>query len=267
MLSGQQCPVSGSQPPAFLLTSLAPDVVGTLGASFEQQHIDIPNDNLTNSDVKLIGQLAFQIQRQILRVLEARTLKEFERRRQDAWPNYARALRALSDTMRNFLPRKEFIELSNKALEFFTEDFEKERGKRFTDELINQIQFTLWTLRRLTALGSAIDAAGRPPEESRGIDAELNKDYRLMSVWAQFHVDITLAAMRLHKTIAEGIQHEICEGLRSAVNAYAIGEEALALRRRDGEAVESVADNKVWDAEDDELLAASMRDLDANADL
>jgi hypothetical protein len=262
---GRQCTIGGSQPPAFLLTSLAPDVVGTLGASFEQQNID--NDNLTNSDSKLITQLAFQIHKQILRVLDARSLGEFERLRQDAWPSYARALRALSDTMRNFIPREEFIALTNKALEVFTEDLEKERGKGFTEELINQIQFTLWTLRRLAALGPAIDAAGLPPDESKGVDAELNKDYRVFSVWSQFHVDVTLAALHLHKTIAPEIQHEICEGLRAAVNAYAIGEEALALRRSDVEDTESAVANSVWDSEDEELLASSMKDLDASADL
>ncbi len=267
MLS-RQCPSGSSKLPESLLASLAPDVVGTLGASFEQQRIEIDNASLTNSDVRLITQLAFQIHRQILRVLEARSLNEFKRRRDDAWPSYARALRALSDTMRNFIPRDQFIALSDKALEFFTEDFERERGRRFTDELINQIQFTLWTLRRLTALGPAIDGAGKPTEENRGIDAELNKDYRLLSVWSQFHVDITLGAMNLHKMVNTEIQHEICEGLRSAVNAYAVGEEALALRTpAEGQAPESAVVNSAWDAEDDELLASSMRDLDASTDL
>ena len=261
----QQRACGGSQPPEGLLASLAPDVVGTLGASFEQQRIEIDNESLSNSDVKLIAQLAFQIHRQILRVLEARSLSEFKRRRDDAWANYARAVRALSDTMRNFMPREAFIALSNKALEVFTQDFESERGRSFTEELINQIQFTLWTLRRLTSLGFAIDAAGNPPEEMRGADAELNKDYRTHSLWSQFHVDITLAALSLHKTITGEIQHEICEGLRAAVNAYAIGEEALALRAPRLET--PVVTNSAWDEEDAELLASSMRDLDASPDL
>jgi hypothetical protein len=267
MLSLRQRAGGGSQPPEGLLALLASDVVGTLGASFDQQVTQIDNESVTNCDVRLIAQLVFQIQKQILRVLEARNLNEFKRRRDDYFQNYARAVRALSDTMRNFMPREKFIELSNKALEFFTEDFERERGKSFTEELINQTQFTLWTLRRLTSLGSAIDAAGQPPEESRGADAELNKDYRMHSVWSQYHVEITLAAMSLHKTITTEIQHEICEGLRAAVNAYAVGEEALALRTPAMEAPESVVANTVWDDEDEELLASSMRDLDASPDL
>ena len=265
MLDRSQCPINSQDPPAFLLTPLAPDVVGTLGASFKHQRID--NHSLTNSDMKLIAQLAFRVHKQIIRVLEAKNLREFERRRDAAWPNYVRGIRALSDTMRSFIPREEYLALSTEALNGFTEEFEKERGKGFTDELINQIQFTLWTLGRLTSLGSAIDAAGMPPKESKGIDTELNKEYRLFSVWSQFHVDITLAAINLGKPIAPAIQHEICEGLRTAVNAYAIGEDALALRRNEEGLPEPVAANNVWDDEDEELLASSMRDLDANPDL
>jgi hypothetical protein len=51
------------------------------------------------------------------------------------------------------------------------------------------------------------------------------------------------------------------------VNAYAIGEDALALRRNEEGIPEPVAANNVWDDEDEELLASSMRDLDANPDL
>ena len=60
--------------------------------------------------------------------------------------------------------------------------------------------------------------------------------------------------------IAEEVKEMICEGLRAAVNAYVIVKDALALRRTEP-IVESAPVDLPWDEEDDELLAASMRDL------
>jgi hypothetical protein len=271
MLSRRDCTVTSSGHPPVALFDLAahgvaPCIVGTLGAAFEQRMTDVES-SLSRSDGKLIDELASQIEKQVLTVLDSRTVAEFEKLRDIAWPKYVRALRALSDTMRNFVPDEEFNALSDKAIELFTGDFEKFRGKQFTDEMVNQAQFTLWTLRRLMALGLAIDASGRPPDEdSRGVDSRLHKDYRLYSLWAQFHLDITLKAMHFHKKIIAAIQHEICNGMRAAVNAYAIGEEALALRVQDTPEMQPDVVN-VWDAEDEELLASSMRDLDASGDL
>jgi hypothetical protein len=169
----------------------------------------------------------------------------------------------LSDTIRNFVPDEDFQAAADKAIDNFLEDFEKARGQSMTDTLISQAQFTLWTLRRLRALGHAIDAAGAAPEADRGADSRMNKDYRLFSLWSQFHMDVTLTALYTKKDIPVPVQSSICDGLRSAVNAYAIGEEALALR---SPVQTSEPDDVpyVWDEEDEELLSSSMRDLDAD---
>lgn len=244
------------------IPGLAPNIVGTLGAAFEKQ-IGVVDTNLHRYDEKLIEVLASQIEKQFSAVLDSRSIQEFEARRQAAWPKYVRALRALSDTARNFVADDEFMSLMDKALDLFVQDFEKLRGRQFTNELVVQAQFTLWTVKRLMALASIIDAAGQPPLADRNADSQMNKEFRLFSLWAQFHTDLTLAAMASHKNIPEEVQHEIAEGMRWAVNAYAIGEEALALRSAPPQP-EDAPPNRVWDKEDEELLASSMRDLDAS---
>jgi hypothetical protein len=51
--------------------------------------------------------------------------------------------------------------------------------------------------------------------------------------------------------------------LRFALNAYAIGEQALALRSPAPQQ-EIGPSAPVWDEEDEELLASAMKDLDAS---
>jgi hypothetical protein len=265
MLSNYKCAVAKGVDNAIVLMSngVAPSIVGTLGAAFEPRIVDIQFP-LSHPDERLFEGLVGQIDRQIAAVIDSRSVEEFDKRRDIAWPKYVRALRALSDTIRNFVPDEEYVAVSDKAFDEFQQDLEKVRGKSMTDALINQAQFTLWTLRRLRALGQAIDGAGSAPE-NRGADYRLNKDYRLFSLWSQFHMDVTLTAMHTNKEIPAQVQDVICDGLRAAVNAYAIGEEALALRTP-VQTPQSEQVPYVWDEEDEELLASSMRDLDAGCE-
>jgi hypothetical protein len=263
MLSNYRSAVAkGVDNAIVLMTSgVAPSIVGTLGAAFEPRIVDIEFP-LSRPDERLFEGLVGQIATQLAAVIDSRSVEEFDKRRDIAWPKYVRALRALSDTIRNFVPDEKYEAASDKAFDEFQQDLEKVRGKSMTDALINQAQFTLWTLRRLRALGQAIDGAGSPPEKNRGADSRLNKDYRLFSLWSQFHMDVTLTVLHTNREIPAQVQDVICDGLRAAVNAYAIGEEALALRAP-AQTPQSEQVPYVWDEEDEELLASSMRDLDA----
>jgi hypothetical protein len=240
---------------------VAPFVVGTVGALYEPSMV--VETELVRSDERLIRELLSMLDRQLFGVLESRSAEEFSQRREEVFSKYVRALRALSDTMSNMLPESELEVLSDGATKALAADIEKQRGVSFGNALTDQAVFTLWTLGKIRSLGRKIYAAGKPPAESQGADLVLLKEYRLTSLWAQFHMDIACAAMKFKKILPEDVQAVICDGLRAVVNAYAVMREALSLRTK----VEEVPPvNLPWDEEDERLLAASMRDLNAFAD-
>jgi hypothetical protein len=236
----------------------APFLVGTLGAAFEP-----PSDMdcfLTRNDERLIRELSSMLDRQVLAALDCRSASEFVQVRAQVWPNYCRALRALSDTLRNMAPDHDIDRFAKLAMAMFETDLQKQRGTRFSDHLTDQAVFTLWTLGKIRTLSfSLVDA---PAPDLRGADLQLCNEYRLCSLWAQFHMDLAMGAIKFDKAIAADVQETICDGLRTAVNAYAIMKEAYALRHPRAE--RPAATGLPWDEEDEQLLAASMRDMNAN---
>jgi hypothetical protein len=240
---------------------VAPFVVGTVGALFEPS-IVVETD-LIRSDERLIRELLSMLDKQLLAVLGSRSVDEFVKQRQEVWPKYVRALRALSDTTGNLIPESEFEVLSGEATVVLAADLEKRRGVRFGNALTDQAIFTLWTLGKIRSLGRKIEAAGKPPAENQGADLVLIREYRMASLWAQFHLDIVFAALKFEKTIPKDVQEVVHDGLRTTVNAYAIMREALSLRVV---AEEVPPANLPWDKEDEELLAASMRGMNAFSD-
>lgn len=239
-------------------TGCAPFVIGTLGAAFESP-MDVES-NLSRSDERLIKELGSMLDKQLLAALDSRSVLEFAKVREEVWPKYIRALRALSDTVRNMKSEHEIDRRSTVAMADFKTDLEKQRGVRFGNGLTDQAIFTLWTLEKIRSLSFKL--VGKPSPEQRGIDLQLNKEYRLCSLWAQFHMDVVVAAMNFEKTIPGDVQDAICDGLRAVVNTYAIMKEALALRHPRAE--EPAAEVLPWDEEDEQLLAASMRDMNAD---
>ena len=77
-------------------------------------------------------------------------------------------------------------------------------------------------------------------------------------------MDVIAAAMEFRKSVPEDVQRTIRDGLRASVNVYAIMKDALRLRRPELQA--SLETPMPWDEEDDELLASSMRDVNAFSD-
>lgn len=238
----------------------APFVVGTLGSAFEA-----PKDAdcfLTRSDERLIRELGAMLDKQLVAALDARSASEFSQLRSQVWPKYCRALRALSDTIRNMAPDHEIDRATKAAMETYSEDLQKQRLVHFGEQLRDQAVFTLWTLGKIRTLSFSLVAP--PAPELRGKDLELCNEYRLCSLWTQFHMDIVIQSIKLDKAIPDDVQELVREGLRTAVNAYAIMKEARALRHPRAE--QPPATGLPWDEEDEQLLAASMRDLNGATD-
>ncbi|MGA7559213.1 MAG: hypothetical protein WBV60_14720 [Terriglobales bacterium] len=217
---------------------------------------------LVQSDEELVRKLVLMLDNQLLSALETRSALEFVDARNKVWASYIRARRALSDTMTNLVPESEMDAVAKAAIATAVADVEKQRGVRFGDMLTDQAVFTLWTFEKKKNLARQIQNAGEPRDKDA--DLKLNQEFHLYSLWAQFHMDTVIAAMKFKRAIPEDIQAVICDGLRSNVNAYAILKEALSLRTPP--VVATPVDELPWDEEDEQLLNASMRDLNGTAD-
>ena len=234
----------------------APFDVGTLGAFFDQS--SAVQTSLKDSDERLIGNLVSVLDNQLLEILQTRTVVEFKQTREKIWPRYIRALRALSDTISNLVAEDQVAAISEACLATLAGDLQKQRGVRFANSLADQAVFTLWTMGKIRSLGKQILDSGDPRD--RDLDSKLCADYHISSLWAQFHLDTTLAALKFGKDIPYEIQGTISDGLRASVNAYAIMKEALSLRVSQASLPEG---SLPWDEGDERLLSSSMRDINA----
>jgi hypothetical protein len=201
------------------------------------------------------------LNKQLLAALDCRSAAEFIQVRAQVFPKYCRALRSLSDTIRNMAEDHDVDRFAKAAMASYEADLQKQRGVRFGDKLTDQAVFTLWTLGKIRSLSFSL--VEPPAPELRGTDLQLCNEYRMCSLWAQFHMDVVIGAINFDKTIADEVQGTICDGLRAVVNAYAIMKEAYALRHP--RAQRPAAAELPWDEEDEQLLAASMRDMNADS--
>jgi hypothetical protein len=240
----------------------APSEIGTLGAFFQPSVTS--EEKLVRSDERLIGQLIDVLDRQLITAIDVRSIAEFRANRDKVFPRYVRGLRALHDTASNLISDDIMEFISDSVMPELAGDLEKQRESRFGDQLTDQAVFTLWTVQKIRSLGHDIVDAGDVPSDKKEADNALLNEYRFNSLWSQFHLDVLFTAIRLDRPICEAIRETFCDGLRASVDAYVIMKDALALRRPpvhdDGYQDSSLP----WDEEDEQLLASSMRDMDAN---
>lgn len=238
-----------------------PSEIGTLGAFF--QPTTASEKKLVRSDERLISELVSMLDRQLIAAVDTRSQEEFLSVRRNVMPRYARALRALYDTVTNLVSPESIEAISNNVIAELADDLAMQRESRFGDKLTDQAIFTLWTIRKISKLGREITKAGSVPADKKAVDNQLRHEYHAASIWSQFHLDLLFAAMKFDRPICENIRETVCDGLRASVNAYVIMKDALILRSNQ---VEESAPALIlpWDEEDAELLASSMRDMNAD---
>jgi hypothetical protein len=235
-----------------------PSEIGTLGAFFQSSATS--EQKLVRSDERLIRELVAVLDRQLIAAVDSRSVSEFCAVRKNVMPRYVRALRALYDTASNLVSDNMLEFISDAIVSELADDLEKQRDSRFGEKLTDQAVFTLWTIQKIRALGHEISAAGDVPRAKRQADNKLIYEYHGHSLWAQFHLDVLFAAMKFDRPICDEIRETICDGLRASVNAYVIMKDALALRATQSEQ-SAPALHLPWDAEDEQLLASSMKDI------
>lgn len=237
-----------------------PSEIGTLGAFFQPSTAS--EKKLVRSDERLIGELVAVLDRQLIAAVDTHSVSEFKSVRDRVWPRYVRALRALHDTVINLVSDEMLKFISESVITGLAGDLEKQRESRFGEQLTDQSVFTLWTIQKIGTLKRQIASAGDLPSHKRPADNKLAHEYHITSLWAQFHLDVLFAAMKFDRPVCEPIRETICDGLRASVNAFVIMKDALSLRSSQNEETDSAL-ILPWDDEDEQLLASSMRDMNA----
>jgi hypothetical protein len=240
---------------------LGPAEVGSIGAFFDFD-VAAPQqeEKLGSRETRLISNLISQLDIYLTKAISAGTPAAFDKQREKVWPKYVRSLRALQDTIANFLPESTLEQLRNEAVTALENDFRKSGMERFGPRLTEQAEFTLWTLGKIRTLGKQLFSL-EVSDAKRKEDMRLCQQYHLDSLWSQFHMDCLVAAEKFDISVDENIRESVCEGLRAAVNAYATMRAALALRIPP---IERPSVALPWDEEDERLLASSMRDVNAD---
>jgi hypothetical protein len=194
----------------------------------------------------------------VLCALEKRTAADFDALRNEVFPKYFEAMRALSSLTTIMVPGHVIDRVSN---EFFCEmeaECREYALAAFGAEVRDQLMFTIWTLRKTSDLCRMIVAAPAVPENRKVLDSEVSFKYAQTVVWARFHMDCLFKAMQLRRPIHPEVYGLVIDGLRGAVNAYAWARQGLDLRvPRSEPTVASVE----WDEEDRALLNEATFDM------
>jgi hypothetical protein len=192
----------------------------------------------------------------VRRAMEARTAEDFISIRQEVFPQYYAAMRALGDLVRIIVPKHAMDRLIAESLSELEAEFRDHGVTAFGADLCERGLFTIWTLRKINDLAQEIMKA--PLKENKGPDADMAITFASSAVWTRFHVDCLVKAMKTHKPVYPGVVEPIRDGLRAAVDAYAWIRQSLdscaALPEPELATVP-------WDDEDECLLADSMNDL------
>jgi len=191
------------------------------------------------------------------RAIEKKTAEDFREVRSESFPAYAKVMLALGSLANAVVYRPLMDRLTGEAFCEMEADLRDRGLSAFGAEVRDQAMFTVWTLRRTNEVCEQIHKTS-VREEDRQEDADFAGHYLTMAMWTRFHVDCLIKSMDSGRSLYPGVLAEMIDGLRGAVNAYAWARRGLALRVRPAEPIISPI---VWDAEEEELLADSSRDL------
>lgn len=193
----------------------------------------------------------------LLNVIEKRTASEFNAAFAEAFPKYATITLSLSHFARVIVPSDVIDRLTRESICEMEADFRDKALLAFGAAVRDQAIFTVWTLRKINDLVAQVSAT-KLGKSKREEDNNYCREFNLHTLRAHFSLDCLNMALSLNRPIYPEVMGELVDGLRSMVNAYAWARRGVALRIS---AVEPALELPVSDAEDEELLTASMRDM------
>jgi hypothetical protein len=188
--------------------------------------------------------------------IEKRTAAEFRAAREQVFPKYFTAVLGLSHLVRVMVPKHTLEALSNESFSELEAEFREHGQSAFGLEVRDQAIFTAWTLRKISDTCRQINEA--PPPVEKSTDAQLHEEFVVMSMYTRFSLDCLQKSMQLRKAIYPEVLPVVIDGLRAAVNVYALARCALDLRIPTTEPNVSSVE---WDEEDKCLLEEATREL------
>jgi hypothetical protein len=191
--------------------------------------------------------------------IEKSTASEFQAARQEIFPNYFRAVASMTNLIGAVVPKELLSRLTADSFCEIEADFEQRGAEAFGPAVRDEALFSVWTLRKANdLLHRVVSADGLAPTEVSEHEKRLGLSFVDAALWARFHVDCLRLAMRSNIPLSPAVLEEISGGLRMAVTAFAWMKQWFDLRFPIDEPVLEPVE---WDAEDEALLADSMRDM------
>lgn len=195
----------------------------------------------------------------IVSAIEKRNAADFSTWRNENFSAYFNAVLGLPSLMKFVVP-PHVIERLNR--EFFNEleaDLRDKGIAQFGAAVRDQAMFTAWTLRKITDLISQFPSSHISLSEDKASElSKLGTEFAYCGIWSRFHLHCLVSSLRLNKPIYPEPLELILEGLRSAVNTYALTRRILDILVPAGQ---PKAEQDGWDDEDEELLAEATRDV------
>ncbi len=215
---------------------------------------------LSGSSDELFRGITSVLNNLLLRAIDKQTAPEFIAARDEVFGDFFKTMRAMSNLARVLIPRGTLERMSWESFGELEDDLTEQGLERFGAAGRDQAIFTVCAFRRMNRLVAKVASLGAPPKESVAGDREIANNFSFYAAWTQFHLECLVASMRSDKPIPPEVLEIICEGLRSAVNAYGFLRQGLELRESSSIAPPQAPYD--WDEEDQELLDSSMSDMD-----
>lgn len=213
----------------------------------------------STASVDLVRMIVSVIDDLVSAAIEKRTAEDFKAIRDEVFPQYFGAMRALGDLVRIVAPKHTVERLIAESFCELEADFRDLGPSTFGTDLRDRGIFTVWILRKIDDLAQEIvGTASALSTDKEEEDTSLALKFATYAVWARFHVDCLAKSMRSEKPIYPEVTEVINDGLRAAVNAYAWIRQGVDLRNATPEPEFAPLP---WDEEDEALLADSMRDM------
>jgi len=196
----------------------------------------------------------------ILEVLQSRTREDFTAAVKHHFPAYASLVCSFAEVVSSRATTQAIERLSLDSLLEFEADLRANGYASFGPEMTERALFTVYTLRRITSLLSAIISSHGKVDDC---DTDKDKDYwrhfLVHALVSRFCVDCLVVAMQTRQPIYAEVLKQIDDYLRSVVDAYAWIRRAADLRLKKAH---SPSEPVVpLDGEEQQLLNESMFDL------
>lgn len=205
----------------------------------------------------LVRSIASVVDDLIGRSIEKRTTVEFRAVRDEVFPKYFIAVRALSDLAKITVPKHDLEVLAAESFSEMEAVFREKGLTAFGAEMRDQAIFTAWTLRKISNICDTIKNAKLAPEHKK-TDKDFVRQFAFYLMWTCFHLECLLRSLETQKPIYPEVLDEVIDGLRAAVNAYALARRGLDLRVPQPEPEIPAVE---WDEEDRKLLDEATHDV------